>query len=807
MSTIKAIDAAALYTPCTFDALSFETTAELESVELVAGQERALDSVRFGVGMRGDGFNVFALGPTDLGKFHAVNHILEKHAEHRPAPPDWCYVNNFDRPDKPRALQLPAGRAVVLQQEMAELVVELRSAIPAAFESEGYQSRIAELEEELKEKQSTAIGAVDEEAKQNHIRIVHTPAGFAMAPMTEDEEVISSEEFEKLPDAEKERIQKVIARLQEDLKGALRQLPAWHKAAREKIRAINEEIANYAIALSIDPLKEKFADLARVIAYLDAVQKDVVAHIDDFRPQTEAPKLPFAPPAGVEPFRRYEVNVLVAHGEHPSAPVVFEELPTHANLIGRADHQAHMGTLMTDFTLIKAGALHRANGGYLILDARQVLLQPFAYDGLKRALKSREIRIESLERMISAISTVTLEPEPIPLDVKVVLSGERLLYYLLHEQDPEFRDLFKVAADFEESVDRDSESNILYARLIGSLARGDGLRALQRGAVARVVEHAARMAGDAEKLSTRVRSFADLLREADYWASQRNGDVISAADVQRAVDEQIHRSDRIRDRVYENITRGTVLIDSRGEAVGQINALSVLQIGGFMFGQPSRITATVRLGAGKVVDIERETDLGGPLHSKGVLILSSYLGARYARDYPLSIAASLVFEQSYGGVDGDSASLAELCTLLSALSGVPINQQFAVTGSVNQHGDVQAIGGVNEKIEGFFDICSAAGLSGNQGVLIPPANVKHLMLRHDVVSAAAAGQFRVFAPRTVDEAITLLTGVEAGERDVNGDYPEGSVNGRVEKRLLELSQARANFAKLGEAQKAGGRDE
>ncbi len=807
MKTLSAIDPAALYTPCKLDGLAFETTSDLETIELVAGQARAIDAVKLGVGTRGDGFNMFALGPTGMGKLGVIEHILKQHAAGEPMPPDWCYINNFKQPDKPCALELPPGRGSMLQRAMEQAIEDLRSTIPAAFESENYRNRLAELEEEFKERQSESIGALQEKAQAHRIRVVNTPSGFAMAPVTEDDEVIGPDDFEKLPGEEKERIQKAVAQLQDDLQIATRQLPTWQKEARDKVRALNAEIASFVVGVSIDPLKQQFDDLPTVLHHLDAVRQDIVDRIDDFRPQAETPKLPFKLPTEGDPFRRYQVNVLVTHEDGQCAPIVFEDLPTHGNLIGRAEYQAQMGTLTTDFTLIKPGALHRANGGYLVLEARQLLMQPFAYDGLKRALKSREIRIEALERMLSTISTASLEPEPIPLDVKVVLSGERLLYYMLHEQDPDFRDLFKVAADFEESVDRSEDTHLLYARLIGTLARREDLRALDRGAVARVVEHGARMAGDAEKLSAHMRSFGDLLHEADYWADEAGHAVISREDVQRAIDEQTRRSDRIRERVYENIARGTVLIDTQGEAVGQINGLSVLQIGGFMFGQPSRITATVRLGAGKVVDIERETDLGGPIHSKGVLILSSFLGARYAKDYPLSIAASLVFEQSYGGVDGDSASLAELCTLLSALSEVPIRQHFAVTGSVNQHGQVQAIGGANEKIEGFFDICHAKGFTGEQGVLIPPANIKHLMLRHDVVAAAEAGRFRIFAPTTVDEAISLLTGVEAGERDAAGNFPDESVNGRVEKRLLEMSMARARFAKLAEDKKPGNSNE
>jgi len=467
-------------------------------------------------------------------------------------------------------------------------------------------------------------------------------------------------------------------------------------------------------------------------------------------------------------------------------------------LIGRVEYQAQMGTLVTDFTMIRPGALHRANGGYLMLDVRKVLLQPYAWDSLKRTMQSGEIRIESLEKSLSLISTTSLEPEPIPLDLKILLVGDRLLYYMLSVYDPEFCDLFKVAADFEESMDRDAEAHLLYARMIGSLARRQELRPLERGAVARIIEHSARLVGDSEKLSSHLRSITDLLQEADYWAKQASHAVIDATDVQQAIDHQILRADRIRDRVYEQIRRGTVMIDTHGEVVGQINGLSVIQLGGFAFGQPSRITATTRLGEGSVVDIERETELGGAIHSKGVFILSGFLSARYAREKPLSVAISLVFEQSYGMVDGDSASLAELCTTLSSLSGVPIRQSLAITGSVNQLGQAQPIGGVNEKIEGFFDVCNQSGLSGEQGVIIPETNVKHLMLRRDVVEAVCSNRFQIYSVTTVDQALELLTNVTAGERDAQGQFAEGSVNARVEQQLLEFADIRHNLAEKGE---------
>ncbi|MCA3749600.1 MAG: Lon protease family protein, partial [Rubrobacter sp.] len=501
--------------------------------------------------------------------------------------------------------------------------------------------------------------------------------------------------------------------------------------------------------------------------------------------------------------RRYQVNVLVDRGGTDRAPVIYEDNPTYKNLLGRVEYMAQMGALVTDFNLIRPGALHRANGGYLILDARRLLMQPFAWEGLKRALRSRLLRIESPGQMVGLISTISLEPEPIPLDVKVVLLGDRLLYYLLSALDPEFGQLFKVAADFNEEVNRDGENDLLYARLIGTIARREGLKPFDRTGVARVIEHGSRLAGDSGKLSVHMESLADVLREADYWASQNGNGAVTAEDVQRAIDARTYRSDRLRERVQEEILRGTLLIDTEGERVGQVNGLSVIELGGFAFGRPSRISARVRMGRGEVVDIEREVKLSGPIHSKGVLILAGFLGARYAAERPLSLSASLVFEQSYSGVEGDSASSAELYALISAIARVPLKQSLAVTGSVNQHGDVQAIGGVNEKIEGFFDICRKRGLTGEQGVIIPHSNVQHLMLRQDVVEAVERGEFHIYPVRTVDEGLELLTGLPAGEPDEEGRFPEDTVNGMVERRLAELSEKMRAFA----ARSSGEEDE
>ena len=770
----------ALYRRCDADALGFRDTAELEPLEEVLGQPRAVAALRFGVGIRRDGYNLFALGPVGVGKRTLVEEHVRASAQREAVPDDWCYVHNFQRPYQPRALRLPPGRGQRLQSDMEQLLEDLRAALPAAFQSEEYRTRRQAIEDEFKEQEEQALAALRKEAEGKGIALLRTPAGFAFAPLRQGE-VMDPESYEKLPDEEKKRIDQDVEALQGELKKTLHKAPQWRKAMRDRIKTLNRETAAYAVGALLEALRQHYQDLGEVQDYLQAVEADVVDHAQFFLQAEEVPVREMEAPGS--PFNRYRVNLLVDHAGADGAPVVVLDNPTYQNLVGRIEHQAQMGALITDFTLIKPGALHRANGGYLIIDANKVLLQPFAWDALKRALTGSEIRIESLGQALSLVSTMALEPEPIPLNVKVVLLGDRLLYYLLSYYDPEFTKLFKVAVDFEVRVERSHDNHRRYARLLAGMVRREGLRHLDRHAVARVIEHAARMVEDAERLSIHMGSVVDLLREADFWAGESEHELITAADVQRAIDARIYRLDRIRERTLEAILRNTVLIDTAGAVVGQVNGLSVLTLGGFNFGQPSRITARVRLGDGEVVDIEREVELGGPIHSKGVLILSGFLGGRYAPEHTLSLSASLVFEQSYGEVEGDSASSAELYALLSALAGVPIRQCFAVTGSVNQRGQVQAIGGVNEKIEGFFDVCRARGLTGDQGVLIPAANVPDLMLRADVVAAVEAGQFAVYAVEHVDQGIELLTGLPAGRRGPDGKFPPESINGKVEATL------------------------
>jgi len=795
--TRQSLEADQLRRACDSAQFDFRTTEELEDLSEIIGQERAVGAVRFGIGIQRDGYNLFALGPSGTGKRTTISQFLDRRASGEPIPSDWCYVNNFEDNQKPNALRLPSGMGIELREDMEQLIEELRTAIPALFESEDYQTRKQELQEEFQEKQEAALNEIQERAKERDIALIRTPVGLAFAPV-EEGEVVSPDEFQKLSEEKRETVKEDIAKLQEELQEAMRQARQWERKTRERMKELDREVAMLAVGHRIEELKEKYADVEEVLAYLEAVKDDVIDNVDDFRRGgSEDGETIFGIPmerVREATFRRYKVNVIVDHSESEGAPVIYEEHPTYNNLIGRIEHLAQMGALVTDFNLIRPGALHRANGGYLLIDARELLMQPYAWEGLKRVLRAQEVRTESLSQALSLVSTVSLEPEPIPLNVKVVLIGERLLYYLLNEYDPDFSELFKVEADFSDEMPRTGENDRLYARLIATMARREELHPFDRNAVARIIEQSSRIAGDNRKLSTHLLSIADLLDEADYWAGDDGRDIVATEDVQKAIDKQIERADRLRQRTQEHIERGIILIDTEGEKIGQVNGLSVIALGNYAFGRPNRITARTRLGKGNVVDIEREVELGGPIHSKGVLILSGFLSARYAPEYPLSLSASLVFEQSYAGVEGDSASLGELCALLSALADAPIKQSLAVTGSVNQHGEVQPIGGVNEKVEGFFDACAAKGLTGNQGVLIPEANVEHLMLRQDVIEAAGRGTFHVYPVATVDEAIELLTGLPAGERDDEGEFPEGSMNYLVEERLIDLAQKHRDFA-------------
>lgn len=792
MSATTVLTVEQLYQACDVSQFDFNTTDDLGDLSEIIGQTRALDAIQFGIGIRKKGYNIFALGRSGTGKHTVVSQLLTQAASSQNELNDWCYVNNFDHPHKPNVIRLDKGLGQQFCVQMKRLVEELRATIPSLFESEEYRLHIEESNEDIKQRQDALIDKIKEQAQLKDVGLIRTPHGFSFTPMRGGE-LVSPKDFKTLTDSEKSSYEEVLNDLQQSLEDALDKIQVWHREMREQLRDFNSQVSMAAVGRLIDELRGKHKESNEILTYLDSVQDDVINSVADFCASDEDDSVSLATGKRDAVFRRYEVNVLVDNSETQGAPIIFEDNPTYQNLVGRIEHVSTMGALITDFSLIKAGALHQANHGYLVIDAAQLLQHPYSWEALKRAMCSNEVRIGSLEQTMSLISTVSLEPAAIPLDLKIVLLGDRTLYYLLHELDPEFEELFKVVADFDDQMCRDSASEVLYAQLVATLVKKESLMPFDKKAVGRVIEHSARLAEDASKLTTHMRSICDLVCEADYWAKKEARVFVTAEDVMVAIQGQLKRSGRVQEQIQEHIARDIVLIDTCGSKTGQVNALTVMDVGNASFGSATRITAQVRLGDGDVLDIEREVDLGGPLHSKGVMILSGYLGSHYAREMPLAMAASLVFEQSYGEVEGDSASSAELYALLSAIAGVPLKQGIAVTGSVSQYGEIQAIGGVNEKIEGFFDLCQARGLTGEQGVMIPASNVGDLMLKHEVVDAVSKGLFQVYAVKTIDQGINILTGMDVGERGDDQLYPEDSFNGKVERQLFRFAMIRHEF--------------
>lgn len=772
-------------------ALDFETTAELDPLRDGIGQVRATRAIRFGLSMRAAGYHIFVLGTPDTERRPLVDSLLGAAAAGRPTPPDCCYVQDFDAPDKPRSLQLPAGQGRRLRQEAERFIEDLRTLIPSVFREDEFRARVAELATQFERTHKQLLEEIRARAEAEGLALLQTPGGFAFAP-AKDGKVLEREAFDALDESERQRLTAAVERFTAELVERMQEMPAAQQELIRAQRDLAREFVTSAVQQLVRGLRRRWAESAEVIRWLDGIEADAIERAQSIlalEAEAEGPQ-PMGFAAARDAFyARYRVNLLVDHTDGGGAPVIFEGNPTLENLLGRIEHRSEFGNLVTDFTLLRPGALHRANGGYLIIEAERLLSRPFAWDALKRALFDGSIHPEHASEMMGFGRSLSLDPQPLPLDVKLVLVGQRNTYYILSAYDPDFAQLFKVAADFEDRVER-SESNVArYARMLGTIARDEQLRPLDRGGVARIIDHSVRLVGDSEKLSAHTRRVADLLREADQLAAEDSAAVITAAHVELAIAAAVERLDRIRGDLHERITQGTVLIETEGTATGQVNGLSVLQIGELMFGQPSRITATARIGRGEFIDIERESRLGGSIHTKGVMILSAFIGARYARSCALSLTATLVFEQSYGGVDGDSATVAEVCALLSAVTGIPLRQDVALTGSMNQHGRVQAIGGANEKIEGFHDVCAARGLTGTQGVLLPADNVRHLMLRPDVAEAVAAGRFHVWSMTDVDDAIGHLTGRPAGSRDADGRWSADSFNAQVAERLQAFSEA------------------
>ncbi len=767
----------------------FETTAEIPPRRKPLGQERAVRALEFGLGVESHGYNIFVLGPPGAGKRTTALALLDEVARSRPAPGDWVYVYNFVDEEQPRAIELPAGMGEAFRRDMESLVKSLLTEIPKAFGGEAYEKEKAEVLKQAQEEKARALRDLEVVANERGFLVQRSAEGLALV-YTREGSPVSQEDFEKLPEEEQKAVREAREVLQTKLRETIERVKRIEREAKEAIRALEKRIALGAVGHEIEALVRRYQSHPRVVEHLKAVEKDVIENLEEFRSGgQEGPSLPFPfRTPGVEArTRRYQVNLLVNNSGAESAPVVYESNPTYHNLVGRIEHYVQLGAFVTDFTLIKAGAFHKANGGYLVLNARDVLINPFAYDALKRVLKDQQIRMEEIGEQFRLISTTTLKPEPIPARFKVVLMGTPWIYYLLRRYDEDFAKLFKVKGEFSDDMELNEDNRMAYAFLIASHCGAEGLLPFGRDAVARIVEHGMRSAEHQERLATHYLEITDLVREAHHWARTEGAAVVGAGHVQRAIDEKVYRSNYLEEIIGRMIEEGTLLIDTEGTAVGQVNGLSVYDLGDYAFGKPSRVTAKIFLGKEGLVNIERESDLSGRIHNKGVLILQGFFGARYARRFPISFAATLCFEQSYSGVDGDSASSAELFALVSALAEIPLRQDLAVTGSVSQQGQIQAVGGINEKIEGFFKTCKVKGLTGTQGVIIPRANVKNLMLDAEVVQAVRDGRFHIYPIESVDEGLELLTGLPAGELDAYGAYPEGTVNGKVMRRLERLA--------------------
>ena len=773
---------------------AFQSTSDLPVLEDIVGQERALRAIAFGIDIRTPGYHMYALGPNGTGKTTTVRKFLEQEAVNRPVPDDWLYFNNFTDPDRPRALRLPPGVGCKLRDDMDKLVEELRRDVPRSFESQEYQKQQEELGSEFEKRRDAIFAEAEQEAQARGLALLPTPQGLMIAPIVNGK-VLSPEQLQHISEDKRKEVEDAQNAIQGKLRDTMRQMQQLQREARERGNEADRNMVAFAVGHWLDELRERYAEYPPVVKLLDEIREDILKNVQTFKQirqleQMQNEQAPLAAMLGREApsFDQYKVNLIVNNCDTKGAPVILARNPNYNNVIGRIEHTGQFGMLVTNFNMIKGGLLHKANGGYLMIDVYDLLTKPLAWEGLKRALKNKTVEIETMAEAYGAFATHTLTPEPIPLDIKVILVGDPYIYYLMYALDPDFQQLFRVKADFTSRMERTAESAEQYARFISTVVKEENLRHFDPTGVAKVVEHGSRMVEDQRKLATKFGDVVNLIRESSYWAGKNNHELVTGGDVTQAIKEKIYRSNLIEDLLQEMIVDGTIMIDTENAVPGQINGLAVLSLGDYAFGKPSRITARTYVGDAGVINIEREVKMGGKIHNKGAMILSGYLGGKYATNVPLALSATLTFEQVYEEIEGDSASSTELYALISSLADIPIRQDFAVTGSVNQYGQIQAIGGVNEKVEGYFDVCKARGLTGSQGVLIPHTNAKHLMLREDVVDAVRQGQFHVYPIATIDEGISLLTGREAGERRIDGSYPDGTINGAVQRRLSDLAQ-------------------
>lgn len=768
--------------------LSCESVEQLKPLETIIGQQRAMKALQFGLGIRSQGFNIYVCGRPGTGKLTAVKRYLSEIAKRQPKPADWCYAYNFENPYEPKRLMLPPGRGRELRDDMVELIVEVKQALIKAFESEEAAAKREEIIKNVERKKIEIFSKVEQQARKQGFLIKPAPAHITTVPMKEDGEAMTDKEFQSLTNEQRAEIIRKQEALLEVIKSALREDRDLEREANSKVRDLEEQIALFAITILIDELREKYSKIDDVLKYLDAVQKDILDNYSQFlKPHKEDGLAAMIKGWEAPFFTRYEVNVLIDNSVLEGAPVVIELNPTYVNLFGKVEKESQMGTLYTNFTLIRKGSLHQANGGYLVIPVEELLRNFLSWDGLKRAIRNKEIVIEDPGDRLGFVTTKTLKPEPVPFQARVILIGEPLLYYLLYEYDSEFKELFKVKAEFDTVMDFTDKNLDDYLSFVCKVCKEENLAPLESTALAKIIEYGCRLAEDQQKLSTRFGEISDIIREGSYYAGFEDGKHVTASHIMKAVEEKYYRSSLIQEKITEMIKRGTIVIDIAGEAVGEVNGLAVSDLGDVSFGRPNRITVTTGIGGEGVIDIEREAKLGGKIHTKGVMILSGFLMEKFAHDQPLSLSAQIVFEQSYSEIEGDSASSTELYALLSSLSGVPIKQGIAVTGSVNQKGEVQAIGGVNEKIEGFYEVCKQKGLTGAQGVMIPQSNLTNLMLKEEVAEAAAKKKFHIWAVSTVDEGIEVLTGVKAGKRLEDGSFERDSIYYKVDKRLKEIA--------------------
>lgn len=788
---LREIETAELKNICELAELPFNTTKEISALKETIGQKRALSSLDFGLDINSHGFNIYILGESGTGKLTTIKKILEEKSKNEPVPKDWCYVYNFRDNDDPHALSLPPGMGLAFQKDMDEMISVLRQEIPKIFESKEYEKQRTKILEDFQAKQKKHFADLEKEAKEKDFTLRKTVSGLVLVPVKKSGETLSEEEYEELEPDVKRKIEAIGRDLQEKLDDSIRIVRDEEKKVKEIIKDLERQATLSCIEHRIEEIRKKFVDEKDVSQYLDEVKEDILNNLDDFKPHEEqTPAFPLMKPARSEPsFEKYSVNVVVNNRGVKGAPVVVENNPTYYNLFGRVEHKLQYGMAMTDFTMIKAGALQRANGGYLVIDALELLKNIFAYDSLKRTIKDREIKIEDVWEQYRLVSTVTLRPEAIPFNVKIILLGSPQLYYLLYNLDEEYRELFKVKADYDNRMDRNEENTLKYASFIQTKCEERGLKPFDNGAVAKVVEYGSRLAEHKNKLSAKFSDIADLLREADYWAQKNGNGVITGEDIERAHREKLYRVNKVENKILEATKEGILLIQTEHSVVGQVNGLAVIDLGDHRFGTPSRITARTYAGKAGIVNIERETKLSGKIHEKAIMTLTGYLGEKYARRQSLSLTASITFEQLYGIIEGDSATCAEVYAILSSISGIPVKQSIAITGSMNQHGEVQPIGGVNEKIEGFYEVCKQNGLNGDHGVIIPRPNLINLMLNREVLEAVSAGKFRVYAIDNIEDGIELLSGMPAGEMRADGTYPEGTFNFGVMSALKELSEA------------------